>query len=61
MKSSYSSNNFGQWACSSCAYDLTDVRARVANHSANISSLNQKLNLNRGLEIYKIVRGEVKN
>lgn len=61
MKSSYSSNNFGQWTCPSCAHDLTDVKARVANHSANISSLNQELNLNRGLEVYKIVRSEVKN
>lgn len=53
MSSSYSSSDLGQWQCPYCAIDLTEVKAKVVNHIVNISSIDKKMNQQRGLETYR--------
>lgn len=53
MNLSYSSSDIGEWHCPYCAYDLTDFKAKVANHTVDISSIEEKLNKQRGLETYR--------
>ena len=53
MSLSYSSSDMGEWHCPYCANDLTDLKAKVANHAVNISSIEEKMNQQRGLEIYR--------
>lgn len=53
MNLSYSSSNFGKWQCPYCANDLTDFKAKVVNHAVNLSSIDEKLNQQRGLETYR--------
>jgi hypothetical protein len=55
MGQSYSSTHLGQWQCPYCAYELKEVKAKVVNHSVNLSTVDKSMTQRRGLVTYREV------